>query len=95
MIQSNVELPIMYVPTMDVFLNRWFTTYEDARALRETEGGYLFPYKRYFFVTDAAAIWELGLNPADPDWERIGWDWVRPLDSEAWERVREKREIAR
>lgn len=94
MSQSNIESPVMYVPTMDVFLNRWFTTYEDARAARETEGGYLFPYKRYFFVTDATAIWELRLDPSDPDREHIGWDWVRPLDLEAGERLREKREIA-
>lgn len=83
----------MYVPTMEVFLNRWFASYEDARAAREADGGFLFPYQRYFFVTDAAALRELGLDPADPDWERIGWDWVRPRDSEAWERLKEKREL--
>lgn len=84
----------MYVPSMDVFLNRWFVTYEAARAARETEGGYLFPYRHHFFVAPSGAIRELGLDPADPDWERIGWDWVRPLDRAAWERLAEQREIA-
>lgn len=92
--RSSAEEPIMYVPAMDVFLNRWFTNYEEARAAREIDGGYLFPYKHHFFITDAGAIRELGLDPSDPDWERIGWDWVRPRDSDAWERLREKREIA-
>ena len=73
----------MYVATMDVFLNRWFTTYKEAHAARAADGGDLSPYKHHFFVTTSAAIHELGLDPADPDWERIGWDWVRPLDLEA------------
>jgi hypothetical protein len=79
---------------MDVFLNRWFTSYEDAYAAREAEGGYLFPYEHHFFVTTPTAIRELGLDPRDPDWERIGWNWVRPLDPDAWERLKERREIA-
>ncbi len=39
---GNEEL-IMYVSRMDACLNRWFTTYEDARASLESEGRYLFP----------------------------------------------------
>ena len=84
----------MYVPLMDAFLNRWFASYEEARASLDADGGYLLPYNDQFFVTVADAIRELGLDPADPDWERIGWDWVRPLDDEARERLRQKREIS-
>jgi hypothetical protein len=84
----------MYVASMDVFLNRWFTNYDASRAERDAAGGYLLPYRGHYFVADAAAVRELGLDPADPDWERIGWDWVRPLDPAAWERLKLKREIA-
>ncbi len=91
---SWAEGPTLYVPRMDAFLNRWFTTYEAARACLEAEGGYLFPYRGQFFVTVAAAVRELGLDPDDPDWARIGWDWVEPRDPEAWARLRERREIA-
>ena len=84
----------MYVARMDAIVNRWFTTYEEARASLESEGGYLFPYKNQFFVTLREGVRELGLDPDDPDWERIGWDWVRPADAEAWERLKSKREIA-
>ena len=83
----------MYVPRMAVFLNRWFADYAAARAARAAEGGYLLPYRHQFFVTGADAIRELGLDPDDPDWERIGWDWVEPLDRAAWERLRERREV--
>jgi hypothetical protein len=86
--------PSMYIARMDAFLNRWFTTYDQARAALESEGGYLLPYKNQFFITEAGAIRELGLDPEDPDWELIGWDWVRPNDRAAWQRLQHKREIA-
>jgi hypothetical protein len=85
----------MYVNSMSVFLNRWFRSYEEARDARAVEGGYLFPYEHHFFVADGEAVLELGIDPADPDWERIGWDWVRPLDLDAWQRLKRKRELSR
>jgi hypothetical protein len=86
--------PEMYVVRMDAILNRWFTNYEDARASLQSEGGFLFPYRGQYFVTLQEGIRELGLDPDDSDWARIGRDWVRPDDPEAWERLREKRELA-
>jgi hypothetical protein len=84
----------MYVVRMDAIVNRWFKTYGGARASLLKEGGYLFPYKDQYFVTLREGVRELGLDPDDPDWERIGWDWVRPKDAEAWGRLKEKREAA-
>ncbi len=81
----------MWVPSMDACLSRWFRTYEEAAASRRSEGGYLFPYKNQFFVTESEAVRELGLDPSDPDWESMGWDWVKPLDHSAWERLKRKR----
>jgi hypothetical protein len=94
MTDTQAPAPTMWVPSMDVFLSRWFTSYEEARSAREAEGGFLFPYQHHFFVASAAAVRELGLDPDDPDWERIGWDWVRPLDHAAWGRLAERRELA-
>jgi hypothetical protein len=88
------EQPTMWVPQMGAVLSRWFTTYEEARTSLDLEGGYLLPYRKQFFVTTGAAIEELGLDPADPDWALIGWDWVRPADPEAWERLMEKRVVS-
>lgn len=84
----------MYVARMDAIVNRWFTTYEAAKASLRSEGGYLFPYRDQYFVTLSEGVRELGLDPGDPDWARIGWDWVQPGDAAAWERLREKRELA-
>ena len=83
---------LWYQPNLDVFLNRWFSNYEDARKSRESEGGFLLPFKRHFFVCDAEVIRALSLEPNDPDWEKIGWDCVQPLDMQAYQRLLAKRE---
>ena len=91
---SEPEHPAMYVPSMDAIVSRWFTTYEGARASLDAGGGYLLPHQDQYFVTSPEAIRELGLDPDDPDWARIGWDWVRPRDPMARERLRQRRVIA-
>jgi hypothetical protein len=83
---------LWYQPDLDVFLNRWFANYEDARKSLASEGGFLLPYKHHFFVCDAGAISAIGLDPNNPDWEKIGWDCVQPKDVEAYQRLSEKRE---
>lgn len=76
-------------------LHHWFTTYNDARAhvetLPEAPRSYLLTYKHHFFVADRAFIASLGLDPDDPDWQAIGWDWARPADPAARSRLYAKR----
>ena len=74
---------MMHSDRMAPYLNRWFAGYEEAAASLRDEGGYLLPYRKQFFITVHDAIREIGLDPDDPDWERIGFDWVRPRDVEA------------
>ena len=73
----------MYVDRMAAFLNRWFASYAEAAASRHAEGGFLLPFRKQFFVASRGAVAELGLDPDDPDWARIGYDWVKPRDAEA------------
>ena|SRR6266851_9675967 len=80
-----------YQPNLDVFLNRWYSSYADARKDRENHGAFLLPYKSHFFVWEADVIRALGLDPDDPDWEKIGWDAAQPTDLEVRERLRQKR----
>ena len=57
--------PVMYVSRMDAFLNRWFNTYEEARAVLESDGGYLFAYRHQYIGFD----W---VQPTDRNaWERL------------------------
>ena len=82
---------LWYQPNLDVFLNRWYPSYEVAQSAREHHGGFLLPYKNHFFVCEPEVIRALGLDPDDSDWEKIGWDAAQPRDVEAYERLHEKR----
>lgn len=69
------------------FRNRWFSSYEAARKSLESEGGFLLPYEKHFFVCEADVIKAMGLEPDDPDWEKIGHDCVKPQDKDAYQRL--------
>jgi hypothetical protein len=86
------QTKLWYQPNLDVFLNQWFADYDAARAALDSEGGFLLPYQKHFFVCRADVIQALGLDPNDSDWEKIGRDCARPSDTEAFQRLRQKRE---
>ena len=86
------EAKLWYHPNLDVFLNRWFADYDLARAALESDGGYLLPYQKHFFLCKPEVIAALGVDPGDPDWELIGFDCARPRDEAAFQRLRAKRE---
>ncbi len=67
--------------------NHWYANYEEARELRTEIQGYLLAYKRHFFIVDKHFIESLGLDPADPDWDAMGRDWVKPEDPDARRRL--------
>lgn len=67
--------------------NIWSASYEEARTIRAQHGGYLLPYQRQFLVVDDGYLRTLGLDPEDPDWRRMGRDWVRPQDAAARQRL--------
>jgi len=72
------------------FLNKWFATYEEAKAEQKIAGGFLLPYKHQFFICEATYIKQLGLNPNDPDWKLINKDWAKPTNKQAWQRLYKK-----
>ena len=83
---------LWYETNLDIFLNRWYANYQEARAGLEKHGGFLLPYRHHFFVCQADVIQALGLDPNDADWEIIGFDLAQPANQEAFERLRQKRE---
>lgn len=85
------ETKLWYHSNLDIFLNRWFADYDKARASLESEGGYLLPYQKHFFICKPEVIAALGLDPNDPDWELIEFDCARPRDPAAFERLRQQR----
>lgn len=86
------ESPVsMYEPGVSALINRWFSTYAEARDSLDDMGGYLLPYRRQFYITERAGIELLGLDPDDSDWRAIDWDWVKPSSRSAWERLDRQR----
>jgi hypothetical protein len=70
------------------FLNDWFATYEDARAVHVERGGYLLAFKRQAFIAGRDYIaTTLAIDPDDRDWQAIGFDWLRPRDFVARRRL--------
>jgi hypothetical protein len=66
------------------FINLWYRTYEEARAMLACETRrYLFPYRAQFVVCEAGLIEAAGVDPSDLDWDRMGRDWVKPTDEAA------------
>lgn len=73
-------------------LNAWFTEHEEARGAlaagaADGEPRFLLGFRRELFVTGPAYVESLGLDPRDPDWRAMGWDWARPLDPTARTRL--------
>jgi hypothetical protein len=70
------------------YLNLWYRTYAEAReVLTAPPKRYLFPYRHQFVVCEGQLLADQGVDTSDPDWERIGRDWVKPLDARAQARL--------
>lgn len=78
---------ILYPPRGAAYWNIWSASYHEAKSLREQTGGYLLAYKKHYFIVERYFIESLGLDPEDPDWERIGRDWAPPADLAARSRL--------
>ncbi len=72
------------------FLNHWFAHYAEAKAYLQSHQGFLLPFKNQFFICDKHYIKQLGLDPNDPDWKLISYDWANPDDQKAWQRLYKK-----
>lgn len=85
--EAENDFGTMLYPARSGAFNHWYANYEEARDLRAQINGYLLAYKRHFFIVDQYFIESLGLDPADPDWDAMGRDWVKPRDPGARRRL--------
>lgn len=81
---------LLYPPRCGGHINIWCTSYEEAQSTHARHGGYLLAYQTQYLVVEVGYIKSLGLDPKDPDWERIGYNWVEPLDPSARNRLYRK-----
>jgi len=75
---------LWYEVATDVLLNRWCSSYDEARRTLAACGGYLVPYRRHFAVVEREYVRILGLDPDHPAWRKIGHDLARPADPAAY-----------
>lgn len=78
---------LFYPPSCGGHWNVWSASAEEALSIRAQHGGYLLPYKHQFVIVERAFIEDLGLDPDDADWARIGRSWIRPTDLAARHRL--------
>jgi hypothetical protein len=83
---------LLYDESVRGTLNVWFARYGEARAhldeVRRVRGEhYLLSYRTQFLVVDRHFIEALGWDPADPDWQKLDFDWARPRDTAARQRL--------
>ena len=78
---------VMYRDSGGSFWNIWSASYDEAQQIRSEHGGFLLAYRRQFMVVEHHFVRWLGSDPDDEDWTRIGRDWVRPADFDAWARL--------
>ncbi len=88
---KRVEL---YTPSLGFFLNRWFTSYSEARASLKQDGGYLFPHGDHYFIAEEEAVRQMGLDPHASEWILIEFDWAQPADRQAHGRLERLRRQA-
>lgn len=62
----------------DHHVSGWYTRYDEAAAVREQTNGFPLAYRRQFIVADRQCIRALDLDPDDPDWAALGFDWACP-----------------
>lgn len=82
-----VDTELFFRKGQFAYWNNWYADYADAVAHRRTAGGYLFPYRHQFVVVEADFLVGLGVDPTNADWAAIGFDWVKPQNQAAFERL--------
>ena len=70
-------------PRCGGYLNLWYKTHDEASQIRSQRGGWLLAYRHQYFVTERYYIEALRLDPRDPAWRALSFDWTTPGASKA------------
>ncbi len=67
--------------------NIWSVDYSEACEIFAEHGGFLLGYRDQYFIVESAYVDELGLDSGDPDWQKMGRNWIEPRDLDARDRL--------
>lgn len=85
--EANDFGTLLYPSSCGGHWNIWCARYDEARDIRAEHGGFLLPYRHQLVIVEGDFIRDMGLDPGDSDWARIGRDWARPADPHARHRL--------
>jgi hypothetical protein len=68
----------------------WFSDYEKAVIYHSQNGGFLIKFWKDFAVCGNEYISCLSLSEYPDHWKKIGYNWVKPSDQQAWEFLNQK-----
>lgn len=84
LVEEEFDTTRLFPRRTAAFLNLWYRTYDEAKAaLTEHPDRFLFPYQTQFVVCEGSMLEFLSIDTNDPDWNRIGHDWLSDDDSSA------------
>lgn len=76
-----------YALKTDVLLSYWCHNYQESLEIQIENGGYLLPYRKQFVVVQKTYIEILRMDPADPAWESVQYNLVKPGDLAAYKHL--------
>jgi hypothetical protein len=88
--RTVIEKDCLYRSNGVAFIHSWFKDYQKAEAYHLKNGGYLLSIWKDFIVCGNEYIECLRLHHLPEDWKKIGYNWAKPKDKDAWFRLFEK-----
>jgi hypothetical protein len=87
--QKVIENDCLYKPDHVGFIHSWFTNYPEAEKYLNRHGGYLLTFWKDFVVCGKEYIGGLGLGQYEEQWKRIGYNWAKPSEAQAYQFLKE------
>ena len=88
--QYVINQDLLYRSSGVGFVHKWFKSYIEACRYQAKNGGYLLRFWADYIVCGIEYIQLLQLHSYSKDWELIGFDWVKPHDQSAYQRLYQK-----
>lgn len=86
--QYVVEQDSLYRNQCVAFVYAWFKDYDQAKNYQEKNNGYLLRFWSDYIVCGDEYIRCIGMPVGHQDWGFIGYDWVKPKNRRAYERLK-------
>lgn len=68
-------------------IHKWFKNYTEARQFHSIHGGYLLQCWGDYIICGTEYVQLLQLDQYLQDWALIGYNWIEPLDTDAYQRL--------